>query len=160
MARKDIYTVIKTGREQSIDENFIELYAAAASASAAIAALQSGAGAAWTGSWTPTILPDSGTFTSVSGSGGYLDDGKTTTFTLTITIVTAGTAAGNMRFALPVGTANRTTAVVAAETSTGVSGSGVVLSGTTVVDRVREYDGTTFIATGRTIIVTGVYEKQ
>jgi hypothetical protein len=56
---------------------------------------------AWT-TWTPTITAGSGTFTTVSGTGRYNQMGKTVNGNYTITITTNGTAAGDVRFTLPV----------------------------------------------------------
>lgn len=56
---------------------------------------------AWT-LYTPTITANSGTFTSVSGSGYYFQVGTLVVATININIVTNGTAAGQVTFTLPV----------------------------------------------------------
>jgi hypothetical protein len=54
----------------------------------------------WT-SYTPTITAQSGTFTSVSGSGSYKLVGKTLFLRVLVVIVTNGTAAGRILATIP-----------------------------------------------------------
>lgn len=56
---------------------------------------------AWT-AFTSTITALSGSFTTVSGAGYYIQIGKTVHFTLTITITNNGTASGSIFATLPV----------------------------------------------------------
>lgn len=112
----------------------------------------------WTGSWAPTITAETGTFTSVSGAGRYIVMGKTVVWMLTITITTAGTAAGAVRFGLPS----------TAEAGSGYIGSGREAAATgvaltaflfsTTQGSVLRYDNATIIASGRTLHLGGMYE--
>lgn len=56
---------------------------------------------AWS-AWTPTITPFTGSFTSASASGRYLQIGKTVFFSCQLTIVTVGTADAAVDLSLPV----------------------------------------------------------
>ena len=161
MARKDIYTVIKTGREQSIDENFIELYAAAASASAAIAALQSGSGAAWE-SYAPSLAAGSGSLTAATATGAYIANGKTVHFRAQVAITTNGTAATSIVVGLPATAAATVMATpVSGYLLLGADNNitfGVIESGGTtaaVYDYIGAYPG----ANNMTITIAGTYEK-
>ena len=60
--------------------------------------------AAWT-SYTPTIVPATGTFTTVTASGRYTRIGKLCAVSVIITITNKGTAAG-INFSLPFTAAN------------------------------------------------------
>lgn len=119
----------------------------------------SGYEAAWT-TWAPTVVPGSGSFTTVSAAGAYLAIGKLVHFTVTITITTVGTAGGAMSIALPIGTAKRPAAVIAQETvTTGLVGFGRILtSGTSIVSILR-YDNGSYIGAGNVVTLTGIYEQ-
>lgn len=56
---------------------------------------------AWT-SYTPTVTSASGSFTTVSGTGRYVQLGKLVVLMVKVTITTNGTAAGNVKVSLPV----------------------------------------------------------
>jgi hypothetical protein len=115
--------------------------------------------AAWT-TWTPTVVPALGAFTTVAAAGAYLAIGKTVHFTVTITITTAGTAASDMSLALPIGTAKRDAAAVSIEIAAiGTMGFASIQSGGSSIMRIRRSDNSTWIASGRTVIVTGTYER-
>lgn len=114
---------------------------------------------AWT-TWTPTVTPQAGTFTTVGASGGYYVIGKLVHFSVTITITTVGTASGAMSIALPVGTAARIAAVPAVETvTTGRIGYGRILSGGTTIVSILQYDNASWITAGATVTLTGIYEQ-
>jgi hypothetical protein len=100
--------------------------------------------AAWT-TWTPTVVPASGAFTTVAAAGAYLAIGKTVHFTVTITITTAGTAASDMSLALPA--------------AIGTMGFYFIPSAGSSITRIRRSDNTTWIASGRVVVVTGIYER-
>lgn len=127
-----------------------------------ISALQgqtSGYESAWT-TFSPTVTPQSGTFTSASASGAYKVIGKLVHFSVTITITTVGTATGAMSIALPVGTAARIAAVPAIETvTTGRIGYGRILSGGTTIVSILQYDNASWIGAGATVTLTGIYEQ-
>lgn len=52
--------------------------------------------------YTPTVSAASGSFTTVSASGRYIQRGKTVSGSVTVTITSAGTASGGLGFTLPV----------------------------------------------------------
>lgn len=110
--------------------------------------------------WTPTVTASSGTFTTVSGSGRYAQYGKTVVWSATITITTAGTAAGNVRFTLPVSAAAGLAQIGHGReaSSTGAMLQVATYSAATIGEATR-YDGATAIGSGRTIILSGVYES-
>lgn len=116
-------------------------------------------GAAWT-TWTPTVVPAAGAFTTVAATGSYLAIGKLVLFTIEITITTVGTASGAMSFALPVGTAKRPAAVLANETATvGLMGYGRIASAGSTVFAIQKYDNSSYIGAGAKVVLTGFYEK-
>lgn len=105
--------------------------------------------------WAPTITAQSGTFTTVSSSGWYTKVGNLVTFFLAITVTNAGTAAGGAIFTLPYTAATSwvgcgvltTTPFTSLSVSDGGSNTAIVL----------EYDGTTAIATGAVMWVSGAF---
>jgi hypothetical protein len=127
-----------------------------------ISALQTktdGYEAAWT-TWSPTVTPSSGAFTTVSATGAYLAIGKLVHFTVTITITSVGTASGTMSIALPTGTAKRPAAVVAVETANvGLMGYGRIATGGSTIAAISRYDNSTYCQTNNVLTLTGIYEK-
>ncbi len=114
---------------------------------------------AWT-VWNPTIVPQSGAFTTSSATGGFYTIGKLVHFAVTLTITTVGTASGSMSIALPTGTAARPSTVVVSESvTTGNIGFGRILSGGTTVAVILKYDNTTYIGAGNVVTLTGIYEQ-
>ena len=64
------------------------------------------------GAWadyTPTISAASGTITTASGTGRWLQQGKVVHLSVTVTITTNGTGASAVRFSLPVNLINSST---------------------------------------------------
>lgn len=122
---------------------------------ASIAALQT----AWS-TWTPTVIPGAGAFTTASASGGYFVIGKLVHFSVTITITTVGTASGAMTIALPIGTAARPAMVPLTETAViGNMGYGRIASGGTTIFAIDQYNNASYIAAGAVVTLTGIYEK-
>jgi hypothetical protein len=109
------------------------------------------------GTWTPTITSGSGTFTTVSFSGGvYTKIGNIVTCSGTIVITNAGTAASGINVTFPITAASANYSGSASEwTQTGWACSLYVA--TTSAFTVLKYDGSTVIATGRTIGVSITY---
>lgn len=106
-------------------------------------------------STTPTPTASSGSFTTVSCALRHRVFGKTVFFSATITITTAGTAAGNIVVPLPF-TPVGTQAGGGKETaSTGLQCNWQTTASTLVI---AKYDNTTIIANGRTVIVSGTLE--
>jgi len=107
--------------------------------------------------WTPTVTPISGSFTSVTGAGRYLSIGKLVIWSATITFTTVNTGVGT-RFTLPV----------TAQSSVGHIGSGrervttgnaleVFLFSTSTAE-VTTYNNGTSVANGYVYILSGMYE--
>lgn len=114
-------------------------------------------GGAWT-TYAPTPTAASGSFTTVSAAGAYLAIGKLVHFCLTITITTAGTAAGAIICALPTGTTARASMLPVGETAVaGTCGVARIGSGATTMVIVR-YDAGTLIANGHVLSMGGIYE--
>lgn len=116
-------------------------------------------GTAWT-SYTPTITPGSGSFTSASATGGYKTVGKTVFFTVTVTITTAGTGTGVITLSTPTGTTARTANSSCMETvKTGSRGSAIQVAAVSTMT-LQTYNAGTFVSgDGTTITCTGVYEQ-
>lgn len=113
-------------------------------------------GDAWT-AWTPTVTATTGTFTTVSGAGQYIAVGKLIIWSATVTITTAGTAAGTLLFTLPVtAVANRPLGGGLITATGAIVSVSVATSGTT--GRSLRYDGVTPIASGYTLLLSGTYE--
>lgn len=114
-------------------------------------------GGAWT-TYTPTPTAGSGSFTTVSAAGAYLTIGKLVHFCLTITITTAGTAAGAVICAIPTGSPARPSMLAVGETAVaGTSGVARISTGSSNMLIVR-YDAGTLIASGHVLSMGGIYE--
>lgn len=120
------------------------------------------AGTAWT-TYAPAISASTGTLTSATGSGAYIQIGKTLIIRIRAAITTNGTGAGTVIAALPGGMtaiAAQTQALqgfegaIAGKTITGL----VNMSATDV--RLRFYDNTYPGANGANIDVNGIIEIQ
>jgi hypothetical protein len=57
--------------------------------------------------WTPTVTSQTGTITTVTGSGRYKQYGKLVHALIEVTVTTKGTAGGSLEFTLPVTAASR-----------------------------------------------------
>jgi hypothetical protein len=112
---------------------------------------------AWT-SWTPTITSGSGTFTSVSSQGYWIQIGKVVHFSLIITITTNGTAATNVKCPLPTEAKRIGTPIYGRETATtGKSLNGQIDLSTSVF-QILNYDNSYPGGNGYTLNVAGTYE--
>jgi len=115
------------------------------------------AGAAWT-TYAPTITAATGTFTSVSAAGSYLQIGKLVHFIVAITITTVGTASGRINLPLPVGTAKREFVAHCMEAQlTGIGGWYLVQAAAST-GIIASATNASFIAAGNRVVVTGIYE--
>lgn len=124
-----------------------------------ITALQtqtSGYESAWA-NYTPTIDAAAGSFTTVSGTGRYKQIGKTTFFTVTITITTNGTAASWVRATLPATAANANFSLSARDDTAGIELHARIAASSTRAD-IFKIDGTYPGADGKTLFLSGVYE--
>jgi hypothetical protein len=143
----------------ALKEDIISIEEANSFTSAQQAQARANIAGAWT-AFTPTVTPGSGAFTTVSASGGYFVFGKIVFFNVTITITTAGTAAGPMSIPLPTGTANRASVAFASETaSVGFLGYGRIAAGGTTIAVINKYDNNTYIASGNVVTISGFYEQ-
>jgi len=117
-------------------------------------------GGAWT-TWTPTITAGSGSFTTASGSGRYIQIGKTVFFKLDVTITTVGTGSGCV-FTLPVtASASWTAGQVASgreDALTGLACSAKLATSTTA--SVSRYDNGNIASGGNGTVIRlmGTYE--
>jgi hypothetical protein len=112
---------------------------------------------AWS-TWTPTITAASGTFTTVSGAGRYIQYGKTVVWSATITITTAGTAAGAVLFTLPVNAQAALGYIGDGRETTSTGAALQVFTVAATTGRAIRYDDTTAIGSGRTLLLSGAYE--
>jgi hypothetical protein len=112
-------------------------------------------GGAWT-SYTPTITANTGSFTTVSGTGLYSQIGKVVFYTVQVTITTNGTAAGNIRFTLPL--TAKTNDYVGTGRENAVTGVQLISSVNNTLGIIRKYDNSYPGGTGYQIVVTGMYE--
>jgi len=114
-----------------------------------------------TGPWaayTPTLAAGSGTLTSASATGRFIQTGKNVSFSIRIAITTNGTAATYITATLPV-TAFAASQVLSGyhETNTEVM-SAVILSGAPTVARIRNSAGEYPGANGAAFVISGTYE--
>lgn len=109
------------------------------------------------GTWTPTVTAASGTFTTVSASGFYTKIGRIVSFSMSIVITDAGTAAGNMTATLPFAATSINAIASGREiAATGSGCQGTISSGFSNCI-IQRYDTVSIIGSGRTVIVTGTY---
>jgi hypothetical protein len=109
------------------------------------------------GTWSPTITAESGSFTTVSFSGGvYTKIGNIITCSGSVSITNAGTAAGSINITLPFNAASTSYTGSSFE----YSATGFVCGinpNTTANFNVRKYDFTTIIASARLVAVSMTY---
>lgn len=110
------------------------------------------------GTWTPTLTPGSGTFTSASASGSYTKIGDRILFDIVISITTNGTAATNIGVSLPFTVGARASGAAGREvavTGLGITGH-IAASGTTL--SFQKYDGTYLGGNGYVFNIGGNYK--
>lgn len=109
------------------------------------------------GTWTPTVTAASGAFTTVSASGFYTKIGRIVSFSMSIVITDAGTAAGNMTATLPFAATSINAIAYGREiAATGSGCQGTIISGSSNCI-IQRYDTVSIIGTGRTVVMTGTY---
>ncbi len=108
------------------------------------------------GSTTPTVTATSGTFTSVSCTLAYTKVGRSVLISGAVTIVTVGTAAGQIKVPLPFMPGANGMLACQEGQATGLMGSGFIASGDQNI-YILKYDGATLAGSGRTIYFGGVY---
>lgn len=116
---------------------------------------------AWT-SYSPTITPQSGTFTgaTITSSGRYKQIGKTIILQadVLLTALGSGSPINGLRISLPFTAAAFNYCGTSTEiVTTGALGRAIITPSGTFVDT-RKYDGTTYIVAGYQVIVSVVYE--
>lgn len=116
----------------------------------------------WT-DYTPTVTASTGTITSTTSAGQYLQIGKMVIVQTDIQITNAGTGAGNLIMTLPVsavvGNVNRYGGSGTETAATGKSLSVACDAGNApTVFTARFYDFTTCIATNNRLNITIIYE--
>jgi len=115
-------------------------------------------------SYTPTLSAGGGgSFTSATVTGKYQRIGKVCVVKIVVNIVTAGTATGSISVSMPFTSANDSNTYAAGSfremNVTGSTGVGRVVSNLTDCN-IAQYNDATFIADGRKIAGTIVYEVQ
>lgn len=114
---------------------------------------------AWS-TYTPTVGSQGGTFTTTSATGAYKIIGKTVHFVVQITITTVGSATGFVTFTFPPGvTGNRNQNAAGKDATTGKMVTAGWASASTT-GAILFYDGTSPIAAGNILLVSGVIEQQ
>jgi predicted S18 family serine protease len=113
-------------------------------------------------SYTALLAPGSGTFTTASATGRYLQIGKFIFVQLTITITTNGTGATNVAATLPFMSASDTGSHhVIPGKAVGLSGKmvqGFIFANSSAVI-IHNYDNTYPGASGEVLVVSGWYES-
>ena len=107
-----------------------------------------------------TLTSSTGTFTSATANGNFCRYGNFVSFTITINIVTNGSAAGFITLALPTryGLPNGRSAVVGYNTvGTLMYGAIDAAGGIPVLTVVKKYDGTYLGGDGNLVILSGQY---
>lgn len=115
-------------------------------------------------SYTPTLTAGGGgSFTSATVTGKYQRIGKVCVVKIVVDIVTAGTASGSISVTMPFTSANDSNTYAAGVfremNVTGSTGVGRVVSNLTDCN-ISQYNDASFIANGRKIAGTIVYEVQ
>lgn len=125
----------------------------------ATAIANAGVNAVWI-PWTPTVTAGSGSFTAVSGSGRYIQIGRTVFFKCDITITTIGTGSG-CSFTLPIAAQTTTGHIGSAreDATTGNAGT-IKLNSSAVSATVIRYDNGNITSggSGSLIRCSGMYE--
>jgi hypothetical protein len=123
-------------------------------------ALREVTGEAWT-AYSPTVTPETGSFTTISSNGHYRKLGKTVLFRMEIFITTNGTAAGSIYATLPVnGLASAGQVLDVNILPSYFSGNAAIESGDTSKIRIFKYDGLYPGGSVKTIYIQGAYESD
>lgn len=107
--------------------------------------------------WTPSVVPNSGSFGSTSASGRFTQIGNTVFFNATITLTTVSTGSG-VQFSLPI-TAQGAGPVIGGWREVVTAGfTGTVYLSSTTLGFLHEYDNSQTLANGNSFRVYGTYE--
>jgi hypothetical protein len=115
------------------------------------------ASGAWT-AYTPTLAASTGTLTSASATGRYIQIGKNVSFSIRIAITTNGTAATFITATLPVMAFAASQALAGYHETNTEAMSAVILSGTPTVATIRNSAGEYPGANGAAFVISGTYE--
>lgn len=114
----------------------------------------------WT-TYTPTVASTSGTLTTKSATGAYIQQGKTVTFEINATITTNGTGSGAINLGLPSGITAATASIFsgrgAAVSSKMLQG---IVSANGSIITVFNYDGTYPASSGENLIISGTFQSN
>lgn len=110
---------------------------------------------AWS-SWTPTVTAGSGTFTTASATGAYVQIGKVVHCRFIVTITTNGTAGSNVQISLPVNATGKAIGQGREDNATGYLLQIYQTSATTAT--IYNYDNTYPGANGRSLVCSLTYE--
>jgi hypothetical protein len=112
------------------------------------------------GAWsqtTPTSTPQGGAITASTTTVRYKKIGRTVTFTISVTITTAGTGSGVLTVPMPFTAATHAGLAGKEIAITGKPVSGFVVAGSATAQLIY-FDSTTFIANGAVVAASGHYE--
>ena len=115
---------------------------------------------AWV-SYTPTVSATSGSFTSASATGAYIQYGKTVHWRAVLTQTTVGTASGGLLFTLPV--AAKIAGAVGQGRERAVNGlqnTCYTTADNSTTCQVQRYDNQAVIGSGFVVAVSGSYEAN
>lgn len=114
---------------------------------------------AWT-SYTPTVTPGAGTCTTCSATGRYKQIGKTVFVQVDVAVTTVGTASGTLSASLPGGLSAAAFAFMGTARDYLLSGNigfaYIAASGSNI--EMRQYNNTTYFASGARMAATVTYE--
>lgn len=116
-------------------------------------------GPATIGTWSPTITAETGTLTTTSAAGRYLALGDLVIYTVSITITTVGTGANGLRFSIPLNIHSDWVNLGSARESAVTGFMCTVARVSANLAQIYKYDNTTIIGAGRTVRVSGQFEK-
>ncbi len=117
-------------------------------------------GPSWT-PYTPTVTPQSNSFTSIAASGRFAITGKTLFFDIEINCTTAGSAAGPVAVTLPAGLSPvKRTVVMGRNVTESRPVDGDIAAGASSIGNISLFDGTFPIRDNETVILTGICEIE
>ena len=112
--------------------------------------------------YTPTITATSGTPTTVTATGNYSQSGKFVVVNVSVSITTVGTAAGSIRFTLPIAAKSGSAFCVGAGTEGNTTGSMAQIYinpvNSTSYGEIRRYDFASLWVNGYNPVGTIIYE--
>lgn len=119
--------------------------------------LTQGTPSSWT-SYTPTVSAGSGTITTATATGSYIQYGKTVHFQQKITITTNGTGATYLSTSLPVQAVANFEAIVAGRNTTNGKMLQCEIMSAATLTRIFTYDNLYPVTSGDVIYISGTYQ--